>query len=99
VRLASRSPDRIREDAQAAVDAARFEPEGERGLSPYVRAGGYDGTENYTDEQNEETLVIVHVEGQAGLDNLDDILAVEGNRRHLPRAVRPLPGPWASPAR
>jgi 4-hydroxy-2-oxoheptanedioate aldolase len=66
------------EDARAAVDAARFEPEGQRGLSPYVRAGGYDGTENYTAEQNEETLVIVHVEGQAGLDNLDDILAVEG---------------------
>lgn len=66
------------DDAQAAVDAARFEPEGQRGLSPYVRAGGYDGSENYTAEQNEETLVIVHVEGQEGLDNLDDVLAVDG---------------------
>jgi len=28
------------EDARAAVDAARFEPEGQRGLSPYVRARG-----------------------------------------------------------
>lgn len=67
-----------RADAEAAVAAARFEPLGERGLSPYVRAGEYDGGENYTDEQNESTLVIVHVEGQAGLDNLDEILAVEG---------------------
>jgi 4-hydroxy-2-oxoheptanedioate aldolase len=65
-------------EAQAAVDAARFEPEGERGLSPYVRAGGYDGVGDYTADQNESTLVIVHVEGLAGLDNLGDILAVDG---------------------
>lgn len=65
-------------DAEAAVEAARFAPQGERGLSPYVRAGGYDGTANYTEEQNESTLVVVHVEGQRGLDDLDDILAVEG---------------------
>jgi 4-hydroxy-2-oxoheptanedioate aldolase len=67
-----------REDAEAAVNAARFEPDGRRGLNPYVRAGEYGGTEDYTTEQNESTLVIVHVEGQAGLDNLDEVLAVEG---------------------
>lgn len=67
-----------REDATAAVRAARFEPEGRRGLNPYVRAGEYGRAENYTVEQNESTLVVVHVEGDRGLDNLDDILAVEG---------------------
>lgn len=67
-----------REDAEAAVRAARFAPEGERGLNPYVRAGGYAGSEDYTEEQNERTLVIVHVEGQRGLDNLDGILSVDG---------------------
>ena len=67
-----------REDAEVAVSAARFAPEGDRGLSPYVRAGAYSGSADYTDEQNESTLVIAHVEGQAGLDNLDDILAVGG---------------------
>lgn len=65
-------------DAEAAVRAARFAPEGERGLSPYVRAGGYAGSDDYTVEQNERTLVIVHVEGERGLDNLGDILAVDG---------------------
>lgn len=67
-----------REDAEAAVAASRFDPLGERGLSPYVRAGGYDGSDNYTAEQNEETLVAIHVEGEEGLDNLNGILDVEG---------------------
>lgn len=67
-----------RTDAEAAVNAARFDPLGERGLSPYVRAGEYKGGEDYTSQQNEETTVIVHVEGQVGIDNLNEILAVEG---------------------
>ena len=67
-----------RADAEAAADAARFAPTGTRGLNPYVRAGEYGGTPDYTDEQNDETLLIVHVEGEAGLDNVDDILAVDG---------------------
>lgn len=67
-----------REDAETAVEHARFDPLGSRGLSPYVRAGGYTGTKNYTDEQNENVAVIVHIEGERGVENLDDILAVEG---------------------
>lgn len=67
-----------RSDAEAAVSAAKFDPVGERGLSPYVRAGGYDGSDNYTTEQNESTLLVVHVEGQSGLENLDEILSVGG---------------------
>lgn len=65
-------------DARAAVDHARFDPIGSRGLSPYVRAGGYTGHEDYTDRQNEETAVIVHIEGKRGVENLDDITEVSG---------------------
>lgn len=65
-------------DAEAAVNHARFDPLGERGLSPYVRAGGYTGADDYTARQNEETTVIVHIEGERGVEHLDDILAVEG---------------------
>ncbi|MFB6134153.1 MAG: HpcH/HpaI aldolase/citrate lyase family protein [Halanaeroarchaeum sp.] len=67
-----------RADAEAAVEAARFDPIGSRGLSQYVRAGDYVGSERYTDEQNERVLVMVQVEGERGIDNIDDILAVEG---------------------
>lgn len=66
------------EDAEAAVEHARFDPLGSRGLSPYVRAGRYTGSENYTEEQNEQTTVIIHIEGERGVENLDEICAVEG---------------------
>lgn len=66
------------EDARAAVAAARFDPIGERGLNPYVRAGGYDGGPEYTNRQNEEVVVIVHIEGEKGVVNLDDILDTAG---------------------
>lgn len=65
-------------DARAAVSGARFDPLGERGLNPYVRAAGYDGDESYTDDQNEEVTVIVHVEGETAIRNLDEIMAIEG---------------------
>lgn len=66
------------EDARTAVDAARFSPVGERGFSMYVRAGEYIGSESYTEDQNEQTTVIVHVEGERGVENIDEILSVDG---------------------
>lgn len=65
-------------DARAAVSGARFDPLGERGLNPYVRAAGYDGDDAYTDEQNESVAVIVHVEGEEAIRNLDEIMSIEG---------------------
>jgi 4-hydroxy-2-oxoheptanedioate aldolase len=53
---------------------------GERGLSVFTRAGDYyarDGV-NHTDDQNDDTTVVVHIEGQTGLNNLDEIMTVEG---------------------
>ncbi|WP_276274091.1 HpcH/HpaI aldolase family protein [Haloarcula litorea] len=65
-------------DAAAAVDHARFDPLGSRGLSPYVRASGYTGGPEYTERQNERVTVVVHIEGERGVENLDDIAAVDG---------------------
>ncbi|GAA0239266.1 HpcH/HpaI aldolase/citrate lyase family protein [Haladaptatus pallidirubidus] len=67
-----------RSDAEAAVEAARFDPLGSRGLSQYVRAGEYTGSESYTQEQNEERLLVIQVEGKRGVENIDEILEVEG---------------------
>lgn len=67
-----------RADAEAAVNAARFSPIGDRGLNPYIRAGEYNGGRDYAERQNRETAVILQVEGQAGIDNLGDILEVDG---------------------
>ena len=67
-----------RADAETARDAAKFAPIGERGLSQYTRAGGYTGSPDYTERQNEETTLIVQVEGEAGVENIEEIVAVEG---------------------
>jgi 4-hydroxy-2-oxoheptanedioate aldolase len=64
--------------AEKAVRAARFAPIGERGLSQYVRAGNYVGDPDYTENQNQTQTVVLQVEGQQGVDNIDDIVAVSG---------------------
>lgn len=67
-----------RADAERAVEAARFDPIGSRGLSQYVRAGNYWGSDTYTEEQNESVLLVVQVEGKRGIENIEEILDVEG---------------------
>jgi 4-hydroxy-2-oxoheptanedioate aldolase len=67
-----------RADAEDAAAAARFDPIGERGLSRYVRAGDYVGGDDYTERQNEETTVIVHIEGEEGVENVGEVAEVEG---------------------
>jgi len=65
-------------DARRAVEAARFHPIGQRGLSPYGRAGDYQGGADFTTEQNARTTLIVQVEGEEAIENLDAILSVDG---------------------
>ena len=67
------------DDARAATKAARFAPEGQRGVCRYVRAAGYSSMEKqtYFREANFISL-IAQVEGKAGLENLPEILEVPG---------------------
>ncbi|MEA3485690.1 MAG: aldolase/citrate lyase family protein [Candidatus Aerophobetes bacterium] len=69
-----------REDALRAVEAAKFFPEGERGVCRFVRAAGYSSLEQYEyfESSNKEVMVIVHIEGVEGVKNLKDILTVKG---------------------
>lgn len=64
-------------DAEAAVRGAKYNPLGSRGLSFATRAGMYTaaGT-GITDKLNEESLVVVHVEGKRGVDNIEEIVSV-----------------------
>ncbi len=65
--------------AGSCVKAARFYPEGERGVCRFVRAAGYSslpGSEYF--ETANEALVIVQLEGKEAIQNLDNILQVEG---------------------
>lgn len=64
-------------DAEAVVKAAKYSPLGSRGLSFATRAGVYTaaGTQ-ITDQLNQESLVVVHIEGKRGIDNIQDIVSV-----------------------
>lgn len=70
-------------DAEAArllAGAARFAPEGERGVCRYVRAARFTHVDRYRyfENANRDTLVVAMIEGKEGIKHLDDILAVNG---------------------
>ncbi len=68
------------DEAHALVRSAKYAPRGDRGLSIFTRAGHYfkeDGR-NHTDRQNEETMIVAHIEGKRGLDNLEQIMQEDG---------------------
>lgn len=69
-----------REEAARVVGAARYAPDGERGLSPFTRWHGYSEAdlEAKLRRASEETFVGVLVEGEEGLGNLDEIAATPG---------------------
>ncbi len=68
------------EDAAQAVRAAKFPPEGIRGLNPFVRAAGY-GAEplaSFRKTANDDTLLVLHIEAQETMTQVEEILAVPG---------------------
>lgn len=65
-------------EAEQAVAAVRYPPQGRRGVG-LARAQGYGSAfESYRDWQNHETIVIVQVEHIQAVENLAAILAVAG---------------------
>ncbi len=69
------------EDARRAVEAVKFYPQGERGLAAGTRTADYGfgiSQREHTERANAETLVCVQIEEQQAIDNLDEILKVEG---------------------
>ncbi len=67
-------------EAEAAVRACRYYPEGERGLAGGRMADfGYGATtKDYVAQANRETLVCIQIEDIAAVRNLDEILTVKG---------------------
>lgn len=64
-----------KEQAEKAVSACKYPPQGLRGFGPR-RAGMFDP--DYFTTANEEILVTVQIETEEALKNLDDIMAVPG---------------------
>ncbi|KMO41738.1 4-hydroxy-2-oxo-heptane-1,7-dioate aldolase [Methylobacterium tarhaniae] len=65
-------------EAQAAVAATRYPPEGVRGVSGLTRATRFGRVPGYAKRAAGELCLLVQVETQAALDRLEAICAVEG---------------------
>ena len=65
-------------DAVRAVKSVKYSPQGERGVCRYVRAANYSSMDKfkYFESANKETMIIAHIEGVEGINNLDEILSV-----------------------
>lgn len=68
------------QSARNVINSARFSPSGNRGICRYVRAAEYSkkNKNDYFEESNKNTLIIIQIEGKKGLENIDSILQVEG---------------------
>lgn len=67
-------------DALRAVNSVKYSPQGDRGVCRYVRAANYSSMDKfkYFESANKETMIIIHIEGVKGINNLDEILSVSG---------------------
>jgi 2-keto-3-deoxy-L-rhamnonate aldolase RhmA len=65
-------------EAEAAVKAAKYPPDGVRGIS-LGRASGYGNNfSDYFDSINEEVIVLAQIEHHQAVDKIDEIVAVDG---------------------
>ncbi len=67
------------EQAQELVKATRYPPNGVRGVgSALARASNFNAIPDYLTTADEQICLTVQLESRAGVDALDDILAVDG---------------------
>ncbi|MBN1384691.1 MAG: aldolase [Elusimicrobia bacterium] len=68
-----------KEEAVRVVKCSKYYPQGQRGFSPFTRAGKYGiDAKGYTKRANEDTMVVINVEGKEGVRNLNEIAGVPG---------------------
>jgi len=66
-------------EAEAAVRACKYPPEGIRGIAGSTRAASFNqNSMNYFSKANQEILIITQVETQTAVDNIDEIVGVQG---------------------
>jgi 2-keto-3-deoxy-L-rhamnonate aldolase RhmA len=68
-----------RAEAEAAVRAAKYPPDGIRGIAGSHRAGGYGRhAAEYWKRANDEVLVVLQVETRAAVEEIDQIVKIPG---------------------
>jgi 4-hydroxy-2-oxoheptanedioate aldolase len=66
------------QQAQQAVQATRYPPEGTRGVAAVHRASHYGNDGDYLKLANQQIGVIVQIESLTAIDNLEDIASIQG---------------------
>lgn len=68
------------QEAQEAVNSAKFSPVGKRGMFSVPRMSGYGSVHggDFTKWSNDEVIVAIQIEDKEAIDNIEDILSVEG---------------------
>lgn len=68
-----------KEEAENAVTFCRYPPEGLRGCAPGRAAAAWGvSTQEYLDSANDEVLIAVQVETEKAVENIEEIVTVEG---------------------
>ncbi|EDL65583.1 HpcH/HpaI aldolase family protein [Bacillus sp. SG-1] len=69
-----------KEEAQKVVEAVKYPPLGKRGAAFSMRAAQYGTVPiyEYLEHANQQSLVCIHIESGKAMENLEDILSVEG---------------------
>ncbi len=66
-----------KKEAEAVIEYSKYHPKGQRGFSPFTRAAKYGiEAEGHAAKSNENTVVVVNVEGIEGIKNLNEIADV-----------------------
>jgi 4-hydroxy-2-oxoheptanedioate aldolase len=67
------------DSAQDLVNATKYFPEGNRGFTPFSKAGGFNNNNvsSYIERSINETLNIIIIESKEGLDNLEQIVSIK----------------------
>lgn len=66
-------------DTEKCVNYSKYYPIGNRGVAPNARGGGYtyNNAADNMNNANDNSLIVINIEGKEGLDNLDEILETE----------------------
>jgi 4-hydroxy-2-oxoheptanedioate aldolase len=65
-----------KQEAIKAVSLCKFSPDGNRGFNPFTRFNNYNLFKQKFD--NKSLLIIIIIETKEGIENLDEILSVDG---------------------
>ena len=67
------------QNVRKVIEYYKYPPAGNRGFSPFTRAGEYslDNAKKLTAQANRNVLTVVHIEGLSAIDHIEEILEIK----------------------